>query len=291
MNAKLMFVHALSPLQSGCGQGVGTIDLPITREKATGIPYLPGSSLKGVLRASCRDEKMRKTIFGPDTTSAAEHAGAVQFSDQRLILMPIRSLAGTFSWVVSPYVLRLLVRDWQHVHPGATLPEVPSLDKKKCLVPQGSPLVSGQGRLVLEEIDLVPQEKSDPAQKWAQWLGERIFQDDSEWQELFAKHFAIIHDDVMSFFRENATEVIARTRLEDTTKTVADGGLWYEEALPAESILAGLIVANPVIRDKSSDELLEAVKKLAQRPLQLGGNATIGRGLCRLSIASAEGDN
>ena len=49
----LSFVHALSPLHAGTGQGAGIIDLPIAREKATGLPYLPGSSLKGTLRARC----------------------------------------------------------------------------------------------------------------------------------------------------------------------------------------------------------------------------------------------
>ena len=58
----LLFLRALSPLHAGTGQGIGAIDLPIAREKATGIPYLPGSSLKGVLRdrASAWD---RDTLF------------------------------------------------------------------------------------------------------------------------------------------------------------------------------------------------------------------------------------
>jgi len=55
MTAQLTFVHALSPLHAGIGQGAGVIDLPIAREKATGIPFLPGSSLKGALKALCPD--------------------------------------------------------------------------------------------------------------------------------------------------------------------------------------------------------------------------------------------
>lgn len=49
---RLYFIHVLSPLHAGTGQGTGVIDLPIAREKATGIPYLPGSSVKGTLRDS-----------------------------------------------------------------------------------------------------------------------------------------------------------------------------------------------------------------------------------------------
>src|SRR5579864_5764877 len=101
MNARLTFVHALSPLHAGTGQGVGVIDLPIAREKATGLPFLPGSSLKGALRARC-DSKECVLVFGTATSEIDQddnQPGLAQFSDQRLLLLPIRSLMGTFAWV------------------------------------------------------------------------------------------------------------------------------------------------------------------------------------------------
>ena len=49
--SRLTFIHALSPLHAGTGQGVGVIDLPIAREKATNLPFLPGSTLKGCCRS------------------------------------------------------------------------------------------------------------------------------------------------------------------------------------------------------------------------------------------------
>ncbi|WP_298819062.1 RAMP superfamily CRISPR-associated protein [Chloroflexus sp.] len=60
----LYFLHALSPLHAGTGQGSGVIDLPIAREKATGIPYLPGSSVKGVLRDKSGDEDVTYLLLG-----------------------------------------------------------------------------------------------------------------------------------------------------------------------------------------------------------------------------------
>src|SRR5712692_6717045 len=117
MNAQLTFVHALSSLHAGTGQGVGVIDLPIAREKATGIPFLPGSSLKGSLRARCNTKECID-VFGPETSGIAtdnNQASAAQFSDQRLLLLPVRSLAGTFAWVTSPYVLRRFVRDLRDI--------------------------------------------------------------------------------------------------------------------------------------------------------------------------------
>src|SRR5438067_7093198 len=108
---KILYTQVLSPLHAGTGQGAGVIDLPIAREKATGLPFLPGSSLKGTLRARCSAQEC-KQVFGPDTTEVqtdSNHASSAQFSDQRLLLLPIRSLAGTFAWVTSPDVLHRLV--------------------------------------------------------------------------------------------------------------------------------------------------------------------------------------
>ena len=46
-------LQAVSPLHAGTGQSADIIDLPIARMKSTGIPFVPGSSLKGVLRDEC----------------------------------------------------------------------------------------------------------------------------------------------------------------------------------------------------------------------------------------------
>ena len=55
MTTHLTLVHAMSPLHAGTGHSVGAIDLPIARERPTGIPLIPGSSLKGALRARSAD--------------------------------------------------------------------------------------------------------------------------------------------------------------------------------------------------------------------------------------------
>src|ERR1700682_5708296 len=108
-NARLTFVHALSALHAGVGQGAGVIDLPIAREKATGIPFLPGSSIKGALRTRAQQDGLSseyKDIFGSDPfRSEPTRASSVLFSDQRLLLLPVRSIADTFAWVTSPYIL------------------------------------------------------------------------------------------------------------------------------------------------------------------------------------------
>ncbi|WP_041282739.1 type III-B CRISPR module RAMP protein Cmr4 [Desulfofundulus kuznetsovii] len=282
VEARLLFVHALSPLHAGTGQGVGVIDLPVAREKATGLPYLPGSSLKGVLRDACRDNEMRKKVFGPDTDSAHEHAGSVQISDQRLLLLPVRSLKGTFAWVTSPYILRRFLRDAENVGVSG-IPSgvpVPTLETS-CLVSNDGSAIMLNNQVILEDLDLTAETNSD-AREWAEWIGRQVFPDDTSGQEMLNARFCVVHDDVMSFLLDTATEVFARVRLREDAKTVETGGLWYEEALPAETVLAGLILATPVKAEP--DEVFKTLNGLMEKPLQIGGKATVGRGLCRLRM-------
>src|SRR5580658_9756747 len=104
MALNLLFVHALSSLHPGTGQGVGAIDLPVARERATNLPFVAGSTLKGCLRAVyARDVK---AVFGE-----SDNQGQLQVGDARLLLLPVRSLGTTFVWATSPYVLRRFQRD------------------------------------------------------------------------------------------------------------------------------------------------------------------------------------
>lgn len=300
MNARPLFIHALSPLHAGTGQGVGVIDLPIAREVATGLPFLPGSSVKGTLRdAPGLDERTHTLLFGPKTANASDHAGSVQFTDQRLLLMPVRSLAGTFAWVTSPYVLQRFARDMRdagdsnfNLETGGLTPTAKS-KVETCLVGEmaSALIVEGANIVVLEDLDLQP-EKSIVVDTWADWLGAQLFPDGSPeanyWRGCLKARLCIVRDDLLDFLLSTATEVTARVRIEDDRKTVAEGGLWYEEALPTETILAGLVLASPVTAPKLGalkvDEIFDAITTLTAGPLQLGGKATVGRGLCRARL-------
>jgi CRISPR-associated protein Cmr4 len=90
----------------------------------------------------------------------------------------------------------------------------------------------------------------------------------------------------MSFFFEQGTEVRARIRLQEATKVVAKGALWYEESLPAETLLLSFITAFPPKHvGLTAQEVFKQIAELIKTPLQFGGNATVGQGLCSLKIA------
>jgi len=303
MKAKLTFIHALSPLHAGTGQGIGAIDLPIAREKATNIPYLPGSSVKGSLRDEFnQDEDLRNRIFGPEKLEGdSGYAGAIQFTDQTLLCLPVRSLAGTFAYVTSPYMLRRFQRDAGNVSENFSALKVKDIqdtkEKSPCYISSVCK-VQLDDFVCLEDLDLTPEADKSIADDWVNGLKDKIFpnttsengqQQTNDWQNCFAERFCVVSDDVFGFLLQTATQVTARIKLSDDTKTTSDGALWYEEALPTESILFGLALAFPNQKTKlTADEIFAHVAPKLNQTLQFGGNATVGRGLCRVNLFPKE---
>ncbi len=290
MNPALYLLHALSPIHCGTGHAIGGIDLPIARDKPTNIPLVPGSSLKGVLRAAAGGADYVAKVFGPDTDNASDHAGGVQFGDARLTFLPMRSVRGCFAWVTSPTMLRRLRRDAAEA--GLTLPEVelPKSDGH-CLTSGDANLAGGSKgsqtkKVVLEDFDFSASDSGE-LRSLADAIAQRLFGNDKTLRLHFDDRVVLVTDDVMSVLLRTGMEVIARNRIDPETGAVAKGALWTEEALPVESILVGLLRATPVAVGgavPSPEELLDPVRELSKAPLQVGGNASIGRGLCRMEV-------
>ncbi len=288
-------VHALSPLHAGTGQGVGIVDLPIARMKATGIPMVPGSSIKGVLRdrarndAACDDETW-KAVFGPDSKGASEHAGAIVVGDARLLALPVRALRGVFAWVTSPLLLSLAARDFRE--DATPPPGSVSVENRKALT-AGASDVALKSHVVLEDLDLRSSTSAEVS-AWAEYIAVRVFPDgaDSGEQRSFTRRFVVVDDDTMAYLWETATQVDARNSIDHKTGTVKDGALWYEESLPPETLLVGQAAAERSRRNGSSldeESVLDAGMPTDKLVLQLGGKATVGRGVCRVLRAQKGG--
>jgi len=276
MKAKAYWIHSLTPLHVGAGRGVGFIDLPIMREKSTGWPVLPGSGVKGVLRDYFEHQEQRKQqvpiAFGEaENEEGGGQAGSLVFTDARLVALPVRSLYGTFAYVTSPLALQRLKRDLEDAGENAVPDIAATLENP--LLPQKSALLKDK-QIWLEELNI--EAKSDAiAENWAEFIGNTLFEGD--WKTVFKERFVILPDNDFAYLCETATEVNARIRIEDETKTVAKGQLWYEESLPAETILAGIVWCDRPLKGGSSEQLL---KDFCSETLscQMGGKATTGKG-------------
>ncbi|MER3405143.1 MAG: type III-B CRISPR module RAMP protein Cmr4 [Chloroflexota bacterium] len=288
----MIFIRALSPVHTGTGQAVGVIDLPVARERVTGWPYLPGSTIKGVLRDACDPdqpygEETKNAVFfrafGPGTDHASDFAGALAFCDGHLLCFPVRSFHGTFAWLTCPLALARWQDDALASGISIDLPEGLTPKEQQALVAHGSVLASPQdGRIFLEELDLTAHTpEGDPVGKLAARIGAAVFASDA-WRARFRERLAIVPDDLFSGLAESATEIAARIRLDDERKTVAQGALWYEEAVPPQTIFAGpVLVEDRLLAASEAWKLLEGA---TAQPQQIGGNASVGRGLVSLRL-------
>jgi len=305
----MLFLYCETPVHAGTGTSLSIVDLPIQRERITGLPIVQASSLKGVLRAEVerlKGKQIAEALFGPETQRAHEHAGCVSPHDARLLLFPIRSLVGVFAWATCLFVLERFKREmiaagfqigWQVPNPA---------NSQQALVAHDDTIVA-DGKVVLEEFAFEAQ-KDDSAEQIADWLRENAFPQSPEYEpfrEWLPKRFVILPDDAFRDFTQLATEVIARIRLKPETKTVAEGALWTEEHLPSETLLyAPIFVSKPLApkdnqclmsltnNEPSAAKVLEFLKGLTtpntDKPyldrLQIGGDETVGRGIVKVRL-------
>jgi CRISPR-associated protein Cmr4 len=286
-------LQALSPLHAGTGQSVAAIDLPIARMRATGTPFVPGSSIKGVLRQARRQrgnaENVRSlAVFGParpEPGSAGDvpldHAGALVVGDARLLALPVRSFRGTFALATSPLLLRQARRDLGAEHASLAVPELPR-GERAARVGARSINRHQDGRVYLEELDLKLAEDA-AVDAWANVIAGALPEDALP----VAERLCVVDDDTMTFLWETATQVDTRVAIDGAHGVVIEGALWTEESLPPETLLIGLLAAHASLRSEvkmSPEEVLGHAVPGDSGPLQFGGKATVGRGRCLLAL-------
>ena len=284
----LLFLHALTGLHPGSGAALDAIDLPVQRERHTSWPLIPGSSLKGVLRAATkvgdeRDEDHKNcwlTVFGPETVTDTEsHAGAITVTDARILAFPVRSLQGVFAWATCPAVLTRLAQDVKLAPGTLSLPaEMPQVVDGEILCAPDT-LVINDETVVLEEYDF---HRRGNYEAWATALAARIT-GDAALQDRFKARLAILSDNDFGHFVRYATEVTARIGLEAWTKTVKNGALFYQEVLPPETLFYSVIRSEHrtgTPKEMEAAAAMDWLRETVPDVIQIGADETIGRGFC-----------
>lgn len=331
--ANPLFLIVETPLHAGSGSDLGIVDLPIQREKHTDYPKIEASGLKGSIReifdtkAKTETEKIKecevKLVFGPEDGDL--HAGALGFTDARLLLFPVKSVKGVFAWVTCPAVLERFKHDLSICQPTCIkFVDIPPADT----VPTHCDLIvktDGEDKkIVLEEYTFTVA-SDGTCTTVAEWIANNVLPSNvpsyNYWQEKMKKDIVVLSDDDFRDFVMLSTEVIARTKINSNTGTVQDGMLWYEEYLPTDSILYSLALTTPLFLkidgnndpEKEADEIkekgdfyvgqgsdknqLEAEKVMEffadnlPNIIQIGGNATIGKGIVRTHVYKNQGGN
>ncbi len=288
-----LFIYCVSPVHMGAGTALGVVDNPIQREVHTGHPTMAGSGLKGAFRdvyEARNGKEAANKVFGPagEGTQASDHAGAISFADAQLVAFPVRSLARAFVYATCPTALARLQRLLALAGvEGAAEWAVPRVNDDGCAVAegfQGAP----DGKLILEAFRF--DAKPDPAVgAVAGWLAEHAIpggEAHAYFRDKLGTDLVVLSDERFAHFVRHATLVEPHVRINDETGTAHDGGLFYTENLPPESLLVSLAMASKERVKKGdskaaepAEEILASVQDALDGELvQVGGDATTGRG-------------
>lgn len=310
-------IYTVSPLHVSTGQAEGAIDLPVTKEPHTGFPMIPASSLKGVARDAFehdakkgKDDTKREpevnnevnTLFGPKpkrsngadreeqrgegsagaAPTSSLFAGALVFTEARLMAYAARSLNRPFLYVTCRLVLERLGRDLRSAGIG---------DLGALSLPAGSAEVLvadkalAKAPLVIEDLvylDAIAE--SADLKRIAGSLARLLPDGEEDTRSRVEKGLVVIPDGDFSVLVRRLP-VRARIRLDDNKTTSGDdGNLWYEEQVPSDCLFVSMIGAR---RGQGAHlDKLQAKSDLLEVS-QIGGNETVGEGICWWRVGCA----
>ena len=300
MKRHLLTLYTRTPLHVGSGTSVDVVDLPIMRERITGFPVIPSTSLKGVLLQHAREEwgdprkaevpAAAKVLFGAADTEGegnekkqVSNAGCVQIMEAKLLAFPVRSLAGCFAWLTCPAVLERFQRDTGRKF------DVPMPGKDQVVVPGDSVLtIPGMAQVVFEEYALATLPGEGAKAKTVADALKGICADPL-WVESLTMRLAVLNDENFQHFVTTCTEVVARIVINPATRT--NENLFNQENVPCEALFYSVLSVLPPRRNgvaggfdanaKLGDLLPDCKDPHKQLLiLQIGGDETTGHGLC-----------
>jgi CRISPR-associated protein Cmr4 len=229
---------------------------------------------------------------------AEDKAGALSLLDARLLLLPVRTVWGGFAWVTSPMILERFKRDLEIT---GIEPTWQAIEAESHVGPRAT--IARNKHLIIEDLEYEAEE--DPmVVTLATWLAENAVPGTKGYKpfsDRLATQLAVVADSEMKYLSEHATEVVTRVRIDAEKGIVADGALWTEESLPAETLLWSLafFADEREAKERPSSERpgngvrppepkLLCAQKLQQKVeeelaamtrIRLGGDRTVGRGI------------
>jgi CRISPR-associated protein Cmr4 len=207
--------------------------------------------------------------------------GAISVGDAKILLFPVRSLKGVFAYVTCPFVLEKFMdilklakdigKSGETSNEGNEnediIDQIRELNKTELkyenkVIAFGESLVierTGTKVTVLEDILLDIQPIKDLKNT------KEIVDEIAMLAPISEEKLVIVNDNVFKAFVTMTTEIVARTKIDARSGTVAQGGLWYEEYLPADTLLYSTIaIGKPRIPGKNEHEKGESEKKILQ---------------------------
>ena len=267
-------IRAISNLHPGSGDAdFGVIDKHVQRDPVTQLPIIFASSIKGALRELFEtNEALKgsvKKIFGSDAGNNTHQQGSYRFYDAHLLALPVRSDHHFYYLATCPDLISDFVQ-YLETYADSAAEElkkvVTILDESTIALNKPKYLGENHETISLEEYEGTHLEVENGVLNTInKYFG--------------TNRIALFHaTDFQRIAKELPT--VARNYLNNGVSK----NLWYEEIIPRESrfycsistIDGDLALANG-LKDSTIENLV-----------QIGGNATVGYGLCEMKKLSTD---
>ncbi len=273
LKPEIFTIDCLTNMLVGSGKAnYGVIDQLVQRDVTSHAPIIHASSLKGAIKEFCSHKEMddakMKCIFGsakkstngatPDT-----QVGEFKFLDAHLLALPVRSDKTAFVHITSGAALEILVNFLEIYKLGDTLQSEIKAFANLIVENEGNEAIAFSSTLhetAIEETDILAKYDEAYLPKYTVAI-----------RKLLPENTVLVSNKLFKALSNDLhLPVIARNHLENGEST----NLWYEQVIPRQSKF-WFSLLYPEIK---KDEYTSLITILAQPPIQIGANASVGYG-------------
>lgn len=253
-NFEIYTITCITNMHVGSGDAsYSIIDNQVQRDVVTNFPIINSSSLKGSLREYLKqkiDDGAIKYIFGDK-----DGIGKYKIFPGMLSSIPVRSDERPFFRATCPRI----IKDFKNF--------VDNFDNNKSLKLEEVIKKMNENNSISNCIEEDRDINIEGYRCNIKKVDDSISTD--EIRDIFGQDLIILDDEIFNKIIQELP-IIARNKLENGESQ----NLWYEEVVPRESrFYFGVINGE----DKQTE-----FEKIAEEPVQIGGNATIGYGYCNI---------
>jgi CRISPR-associated protein Cmr4 len=268
MSNNISYMYLLSPLHTGGATQEGNV-VGIACEAHTDLPYLPGSGVRGKVRASTPKDR-QKVLWGNTIEDVQKNGddnltqGTLWIGDTAILWFPVSSLSHGVVWITSQFLLRR----WLRLH-NKSLQEPLAL-------PDANSFSGGSVRLYLKDAIFRASELNN----WSNW--QQYIPQGNSATETINKALILSDTDCKVLIQTSLWHQV-RVNLGEGKTLAENAGFRYEEAIPPETLMYfpwGTTTTANGNGNASSEELRNIFS--SQDIWQFGGQESLGRGLVEL---------
>lgn len=268
MKANLCYLYCLSALHTGGTSQEGNI-VGIARESHTDLPYLPGTGIRGKIRASTPKEQ-QKMLWGNTLEDVQNNGddnltqGTIWIGDAAILWFPVPSLSHGVVWITSQFLLRRWLRFYNQSLP---LPEANSFSG------------GNESQLYLKDAIF-------PASKLKAWSNYKQYIPNSnsnlKTSDTINKVLVLSDNDCKVLIQTSLWQQV-RVNLGEGKTLAVNAGFRYEEAIPPETLMYFPWGTTSTANGNGNTASNDLKQIFAQEQIwQFGGQESLGRGLVEL---------